>query len=417
MKTVIKVENLSKQYRIAHRSEKYEAERGGFTAKLGSKIAGLIRRDSLETEVFWALKDINFEIKQGEVVGIIGRNGAGKSTLLKILSRITRPTTGAVDIYGRIGSLLEVGTGFHPDLSGRENVYLNGVILGMKRSEIAKKFDEIVDFAEVEQFLDMPVKHYSSGMYLRLAFAVAAHLDPEILILDEVLAVGDAAFQQKCLSKMKDISRDGRTVLFVSHNMSSIQQMCNRVLLIQSGRLREQGIASTVTAHYLTETSSEGNGDFDLSNHPARLPIYNPVIRRLKLYADDLPTGIFYLDDSMIAEIFIDPENPITDPRIAVHIDDSAGRRIITAATFLQNDCISDITAPARVRCKFPPLRLGTGKYLLSVNIGNADHGIIDAVRHAAWFEVVWRNNFGNGEIYNPNYGPVISASTWERID
>ena len=416
MKPIIKVENLSKQYRLTHRSKKQST--GRFATALGSKLAGMFRRDRHETELFWALKDVSFEVEQGEVIGIIGRNGAGKSTLLKILSRITRPTTGAIDIYGRIGSLLEVGTGFHPDLSGRENIYLNGAILGMKYSEIAVKFDEIVDFAEVEQALDMPIKHYSSGMYLRLAFAVAAHLDPEILILDEVLAVGDSAFQQKCLKKMKEISQAGRTVLFVSHNMSSIQQMCSRVLLIQSGKLREQGAASTITAQYLADTSFEGNGDFDLSNHPMRLPIYDPVIRRLRLYADQLPAKSFYPDDSMIAEIFIDSETPITNARIAIHIDDSSGRRITTAATFAQGDgCFGDITAPVCVRCKFPPLRLGSGKYLLSVNIGNADHGIIDAVRHAGWFEMLWQNNFGNGEAYHPQYGPVLTTSKWERID
>jgi lipopolysaccharide transport system ATP-binding protein len=194
---------------------------------------------------------VSFDILPGEVVGIVGRNGAGKSTLLKILSRIVRPTAGEVDIYGRLGSLLEIGTGFHPDLTGRENVFLNGAIIGMKRGEIRRKFDEIVAFAEVEEFLDTPVKHYSTGMHLRLAFAVAAHFEPDILILDEVLAVGDAAFQQKCYHKMQDVIREGRTIFFVSHDPSSVQRLCGRALLIESGRLKDDGLADMVVKRYL----------------------------------------------------------------------------------------------------------------------------------------------------------------------
>jgi len=201
----------------------------------------------------WALKDISFDVVPGEVVGIIGRNGAGKSTLLKILARIIKPSAGEVDIYGRVGSLLEVGTGFHPDLSGRENVFLNGTILGMKLPEIKRNFDEIVAFAEVSKFLDTPVKYYSSGMYLRLAFAIAAHLEPEILLLDEVLAVGDEAFQKKCLEKMKAVSQDGRTIFFVSHNMKAIRRLCRRVLLIRSGHLYEDANAGTLVTKYLEE--------------------------------------------------------------------------------------------------------------------------------------------------------------------
>lgn len=202
-------------------------------------------------ETIWALRDVSFEMKKGEVVGIIGRNGAGKSTLLKILSRITEPTTGYVEIFGRVGSLLEVGTGFHPELTGRENIYLNGAILGIRRADITRKFDEIVDFAEVDRFVDTPVKHYSSGMYLRLAFAVAAHLEPEILVVDEVLAVGDARFQKKCLQKMGDVGAEGRTVLFVSHNMPAVTRLCKRVILLEDGRLVADGPAHKVVGSYL----------------------------------------------------------------------------------------------------------------------------------------------------------------------
>ena len=211
---------------------------------------------SKQDRLFWALKDVSFEVKRGEVVGIIGRNGAGKSTLLKILSRITEPTEGEVDINGRVGSLLEVGTGFHPELTGRENVYLNGAILGMRRAEIARKFDEIVAFAEVEKFIDTPVKHYSSGMYMRLAFAVAAHLEPEILIVDEVLAVGDAEFQKKSLGKMGEVARGGRTVIFVSHNISAIRQMCGVGLVLQDGRVVRNGPIRLCITDYLANTNA-----------------------------------------------------------------------------------------------------------------------------------------------------------------
>ena len=238
----IRVQNLGKQYRIGASKDSrshYKTLRETIMQAAGDTARWIRKNGAREEEnTIWALKDVSFEVKQGEVLGIIGRNGAGKSTLLKILSRITEPTEGTIDLYGRVGSLLEVGTGFHPELTGRENIYLNGAILGMKRVEIDKKFDEIVDFAEVEKFIDTPVKHYSSGMYLRLAFAVAAHLEPEILLVDEVLAVGDAEFQKKCLGKMGEVAKEGRTVLFVSHNMPAIQKLCKKTLLLQFGAIK-----------------------------------------------------------------------------------------------------------------------------------------------------------------------------------
>lgn len=251
MKPIITVENLSKHYQIGARQDAPAIAARTLASTLRAPFKRLRRMGRATTETMWALKDINFEVKPGEIVGIIGRNGAGKSTLLKILSRITEPTTGRIKLYGRIGSLLEVGTGFHPELTGRENIYLNGTILGMKRQEITNKFDEIVAFAEIERFLDTPVKRYSSGMYVRLAFAVAAHLEPEVLIVDEVLAVGDAAFQKKCLGKIEDVAKQGRTVLFVSHNAIAVKSLCNRVILLHGGRLAEDGIASQVLGHYL----------------------------------------------------------------------------------------------------------------------------------------------------------------------
>lgn len=263
--TVIKVENLSKSYLVGHNAgqrERYIALRDviarnakSLARKTRDMLTGRPIVQGDEVEEFWALKDVAFEIKQGDRVGIIGRNGAGKTTLLKVLSRITQPTTGRVTISGRVASLLEVGTGFHPELTGRENIFLNGAILGMSRKEIQGKFDEIVDFAEVDRFLDTPVKRYSSGMYVRLAFAVAAHLEPEILVVDEVLAVGDAQFQKKCLAKMEDVGKEGRTVLFVSHNMAAVRALCRNTMLFDSGSIMFNGNTSNAISRY---TSSSG---------------------------------------------------------------------------------------------------------------------------------------------------------------
>jgi len=263
---VICVENLGKQYRIGKR-ERYKALRDTLTDIVAAPLRGaqaMLRREA-RPEVrpdegqFWALKDVSFEVRRGAVVGIIGRNGAGKSTLLKILSRITRPTEGRVGIRGRIGSLLEVGTGFHPELTGRENVYLNGAMLGMRRAEITGKFDEIVAFAEVEQFIDTPVKHYSSGMYMRLAFAVAAHLEPEILVVDEVLAVGDVQFQKKCLGKLGEVAKEGRTVLFVSHQLNQIRRLCDSTIWMEQGQVQQFGATTTTVGAYEAALSAVTN--------------------------------------------------------------------------------------------------------------------------------------------------------------
>ncbi len=251
-KLAIKVERLGKRYRIGARQKKTRTPRELFQHLIRIPF-GYLRsslREPSEAEIFWALQDVSFEVKQGETLGIIGRNGAGKSTLLKLLSRITEPTEGRAEIYGRVSSLLEVGTGFHPELTGRENIYLNGAILGMKQAEVKRKFDEIVAFAGVDKFLDTPVKRYSSGMYVRLAFAVAAHLETEILLVDEVLAVGDAAFQKKCLGKMGDVVKEGRTVFFVSHNMVAVQSLCTRAIWLEDGRIVEDGQPDIVILNY-----------------------------------------------------------------------------------------------------------------------------------------------------------------------
>jgi lipopolysaccharide transport system ATP-binding protein len=271
---VIKVENLSKVYYLGaarHNS-------------LRDAIGGFFRRSDSAREKLMALDDVSFEVGDGETLGIIGNNGAGKSTLLKILSRITKPTSGRAEIRGRVGSLLEVGTGFHNELSGRENIYLNGAILGMRRAEIERKFDEIVAFSEIEKFLDTPVKHYSSGMYMRLAFAVAAHLEPEVLIVDEVLAVGDMAFQKKCLNKMRDVSQSGRTVLFVSHNLQAVSRICRRVIWLQNGRLREDGQAAQIVGSYLNSQTNLGGER--IWENSARAP-GNETVRLLQVRTAD----------------------------------------------------------------------------------------------------------------------------------
>jgi lipopolysaccharide transport system ATP-binding protein len=259
MKPIIRIRNLSKRYYLTRPRGTTPTMREALVESVKSPFQRLANGGGAGRETLWALRDVSFDVRPGEVIGIIGRNGAGKSTLLKILSRVTKPTRGEVDLYGRVGSLLSVGTGFHPNLSGRENIFLNGTILGMSRAEIKRKFDEIVAFSEVEQFLETPVKHYSSGMYVRLAFAIAAHLEPEILLLDEVIAVGDAAFQKKCIEKIREIPRKGHTVFFVSHNLETIRDLCQRVLYIHSGQLHEDGDAGRVVAKYVVDARQPGS--------------------------------------------------------------------------------------------------------------------------------------------------------------
>ena len=366
---------------------------------------------------FWALRDVSFDVHQGEVVGIIGRNGAGKSTLLKVLSKITHPTTGRAEIRGRIGSLLEVGTGFHPELTGRENIALNGAILGMPRREMQRKFDEIVDFAQIGPFIDTPVKRYSSGMYVRLAFSVAAHLEPEILLVDEVLSVGDAEFQRRCLGKLEEVAHEQRTVLFVSHQIDSIQQLCQRVLLLRGGRVHADGPADEVIATYLSDVATSKDGEFDLQVHSTRAAHHVPVIRRLRLLTDDeTVTPTFEPYDVMVAEILVEPPFTLTDPVVGVGISDHHGRRIFTVASFFEPEGLPPISGPSRIRCRIPELRLGSGRYLVSLSVQDRYHGELDGLENVAEFEVVWRNSYGTGEPYRAVFGPVLSRSRWECL-
>ncbi len=300
MRPIIRVEDLSKQYQIGARTPGYGTLRETLAGAMTSPFRRAGRKPRPARETLWVLDGVSFEVSPGEVVGVIGRNGAGKSTLLKVLARITEPTRGRVELYGRVGSLLEVGTGFHPELSGRDNVFLNGAILGMRRAEIERKFDEIVAFAEVERFLDTPVKRYSSGMYVRLAFAVAAHLDPEILLVDEVLAVGDAAFQKKCLTKMGGVAREGRTVLFVSHNFEAVKSLCTRCLLVDHGRLIEDAAPTVAVERALAQLRGNSPSAFKLQSIREAPGI--PLPTSIEVEVGDRPAGemITFGDDILV---------------------------------------------------------------------------------------------------------------------
>src|SRR5690242_12090088 len=339
-KVAIRVDSLGKRYRIGSAGSgmpRYKSLRDSIAA-LGAAPVRVVRRmisrngrtASKRDETFWALRDISLEIGRGEVVGIIGRNGAGKSTLLKVLTRITEPTTGRAEIYGRVGSLLEVGTGFHPELTGRENMYLNGAILGMSRAEINRKFDEIVAFAEIEKFIDTPVKFYSSGMYVRLAFAVAAHLEPEILIVDEVLAVGDVRFQKKCLNKMQDVGQDGRTVVFVSHSMTAITRLCSRAILLESGRVLADGPTAQVVSAYLNaERHIPAERRWD---DPAKAPGGDIArLRAMRVYTMDKGvTDVVDIRQPVALEMEYDVLRPGYVLLPHYHLANEEGRRIFT---------------------------------------------------------------------------------------
>jgi len=396
---IISVQNLGKKYRLSH-----QAERPRYVALrdvLANKVKGMFQSRSARpapdalTEDFWALREVSFDVKQGEIVGIIGRNGAGKSTLLKILSRITDPTEGRVRIRGRVASLLEVGTGFHPELTGRENIYLNGAILGMHRSEIKAKFDEIVAFAEVERFLDTPVKRYSSGMYVRLAFAVAAHLEPEILIVDEVLAVGDAQFQKKCLGKISAVATDGRTVLFVSHSVTALRSLCERGLCLQAGRLVMNDTIHKTIDYYL-------NTAVDESQRLDFRPRQPPTDRRV--YFSD-----FWLEDASGQRLEqIDPlretvfqfKVTATAPAIAgvnIRIRSRSGWVIWIDSDALQRQQFSFKPGVSSVTCRLDPLRLGSGHYSIDLLLQIHNQEWIDDFHDACAFVISSLDPYGSG--------------------
>jgi len=382
MTAAIRVEGLGKRYRLNR-----NAERAGYRTLRESLVdtisAPFRRKKESSTEDFWALDDVSFEVQPGEVVGIIGRNGAGKSTLLKILSRITKPTKGRVEINGRVGSLLEVGTGFHPELTGRENIYLNGSILGMGRKEIERKFDEIVAFAEVEKFLDTPVKRYSSGMYVRLAFAVAAHLEPEILIVDEVLAVGDAGFQKKCVGKMSDLATIGRTILFVSHQMGAVQSLCTHAIMLNNGSVRSAGAKETVIKNYLAEEHTEFV--------PEEWNTVNVGRSRDRAWF----TGFSYKSSEPLAGNHLYPDGPaeftleiaarevIRPLYISLSLLDRFDTPLVKADSVRLPDRFQLREGKNRFRLTIESLHLNPGSYRLSLWLAN-DIDVLDSVTGAA---------------------------------
>jgi lipopolysaccharide transport system ATP-binding protein len=368
-------------------------------------------------DTLWAIKDVSFEVQPGEVIGIIGRNGAGKSTLLKILSRITEPTSGRAELRGRVGSLLEVGTGFHFELTGRENIFLNGAILGMSRKQITRKFDEIVAFAEIEKFLDTPVKRYSSGMFVRLAFAVASHMEPEILVVDEVLAVGDAAFQKKCLGKMDEVSRSGRTVLFVSHNMATILNLCEKVVLLERGKLAYLGPCERGIELYTNSCNVLSGSAVDLTDHLRRRPNCKPILANLRLLnGAGEPTDQFLCGEPMAIELTVDSRCPFSHPHFAVGVEDTLGCRLFTAATYLSDSVPQPNGCPRKVICRLDQLTLTPGRYCLTLNAGPLHAKWTDVIDQAVWFDVTTSDFYGNGRRPNPDWGPFLVRSQWEVV-
>lgn len=412
----IRVESLSKRYEIG--VARHDTLRDHITHGLATLFRRNDRSSSANPEnTIWALKNVSFDVRHGEVVGFIGRNGAGKSTLLKILSRITEPTTGLAEIHGRVGSLLEVGTGFHGELSGRENIYLNAAILGMKRAEIDRKFDEIVDFSGVEKFIDTPVKHYSSGMYVRLAFAVAAHLEPEILIVDEVLAVGDIAFQKKCLGKMTEVSQEGRTVLFVSHNLGAVEHLCTKGLVLEQGNVVCSGSSKEAVAHYVHNSFEKGPNEssyiFDLSKAANRSPRYRPLLKRLELYAGDGKpiNGGLQLGAPLEAHIYFRLERPTFRFDAALGFDNLLGQRIFSAHSIFEPDLRQEERVGEQIFvCKIPSLTLVPGEYRMKVSL-NINNSPADVVEDTARLTIIESDYYRTG--YMDSKGLVVLEQHW----
>jgi lipopolysaccharide transport system ATP-binding protein len=412
MKPIVKVENLSKRYRTGERGTSYTTLR----EKLAGLARGPFKRQSAESSsgngIIWALKDVGFEVYPGEVVGFIGRNGAGKSTLLKVLSRITAPTEGRVELHGRVGSLLEVGTGFHPELSGRENVYLNGAILGMQRAEIKSRFDEIVAFAELESFIDTPVKRYSSGMYMRLGFAVAAHLEPEILIVDEVLAVGDHAFQAKCLGKMRDVAEQGRTVLFVSHNMAAVEKLCRRGVVLHNGQISYAGTQSEAINRYLASfnahqqslrerTDRTGSGEVRIVS----IEIKNTGGQTLSAASSGQNIDIYLYYE---AQPGFSPERVVAGLIVTTQFE---------VPVFLQHnrltgDKFGALPERGAFVCHLPRLPLPPSTYRLGYSL-MLDGEYLDMINNAGELRVVEGDFFGSGEVPPSTHGCCLVPARW----
>lgn len=413
MNTVISVENLGKKYTLHHQQrESYTALRdvlANGAASIGQKILHPFRKPPTAQQTqedFWALRDVSFEVKQGDRIGIIGRNGAGKSTLLKILSRITEPTSGRVKIKGRVASLLEVGTGFHPELTGRENIFLNGAILGMSRVEIKNKFDEIVDFAEIEQFLDTPVKRYSSGMYVRLAFAVAAHLEPEILVVDEVLAVGDAEFQKKCLGKMNDVSKYGRTVLFVSHNMSAIEQLTSLTLMFEQGRLVKSAPSSDCINHYLSRSKTAVTNK--VLNHEGI------CINLHAINEQGSRETSFKCGTNIKFKIECCSSNKMTGVDFQIAIFTTSGYRLLTLSSRCQSTIRATVVeGQSRIVAIWLNPCLAPGEYHVALGLWQHNH-YLKHWEDVLSIEIIEQDYYATGKMPEAFMGPILPHCLWE---
>jgi lipopolysaccharide transport system ATP-binding protein len=414
MNPAIRCQRVGKCYRISQ-----DGPRGAFRYRaLRDELAQWAKAPlrtwqsrTRKSEDFWALQDIDFQVQPGEVVGIIGRNGAGKSTLLKIFAKITKPTIGEVRLRGRVGSLLEVGTGFHPELTGRENIFLNGAILGMKRAEIVRKFDQIVQFAEVEQFLDTPVKRYSSGMYVRLAFAVAAHLQPEILIVDEVLAVGDMAFQRKCLGRMREVGKSGCTVLFVSHSMPAIESLCTRALLLDGGRLAKEGDVHDLIHEYHKRVLQPASGSDDSLAERSELSRVHKVFQAASLLGErGQPTNFIPLGGVFHLRLNLDSPVAIESPTLTVGIDDTLGHRLLSLVTPLTNPVLDKVEGACRIDCRVANFPLAPGEYWIKLGLRSAV-AEIDEVERVMHFTVINADKFGEGR--GIHQGLCVAPAQW----
>jgi lipopolysaccharide transport system ATP-binding protein len=412
MDPIISIRGLGKQYQYGRTRVPYHTLRESIMGALDRVRARYADGPAAaESRTFWALRDLTVDITPGEVVGVIGRNGAGKSTLLKILSRITEPTVGEVDLFGRVACLLEVGTGFHSELTGRDNIFLSGAVLGMRREEIIRKFDAIVEFAEVATFLDTPVKHYSSGMTMRLAFSVAAHLEPEILIIDEVLAVGDAAFQEKCLGKMEDAAQQGRTILFVSHNMAAVRGLCQRVLLLEAGRLVMDGDVDECIAKYLARVSESGTNEADLSATSHRHGYGGLRFQRITLCAAGnqaiVPAG-----RRIDVRLDVNVETAVNDVELSVAIGTSEGVRVCECPSGLTLGRIARLErGKYRLDCGIDRNVLNPGRYVLTP-IARSGQRLLDEVPAALPFEVTWTRD-GAPDGREDLSGLVRVGATW----
>lgn len=416
--TALKVENLGKKYRIGGLQDNYRQFRDVLMDSFISPLRRLTRigKPPPPKEIIWALKDVSFEVKRGEVLGIIGKNGAGKSTLLKILSRITTPTEGRVEIRGRVGSLLEVGTGFHPEMTGRENIYLNGGILGMTRAEIRDKFDEIVDFSGIGKFIDTPVKRFSSGMYVRLAFSIAAHMEPEILLVDEVLAVGDSAFQKKCLGKMGDVASEGRTVLLVSHNMVAIAGLCSRAIWIDAGRKRAEGPASQVTRDYLAASREYRESLPPIAERTDRQGAGRIRFTGFQLRDEaGCPINCVRLGDTVeFVLTYVTPGEWISNVSVQIVLRDTLGRDLMTLGSSFTGEDFERLPPRGEIICRVPRFPLAPGMYTVDVGAAVSHHSQSasgDVVFDAAKVEVAAGDFYGTGQM--PSRADIYCEHSW----